>query len=197
MTKGSQHLQKDPILKVVIKKYSEPVWQKPADLFAAIIRNIIGQQLSGGPARIILGRFVALFGHKKFPTPAEILAMPDQKLRDCGMSWAKVKYVKNLSEMVANKGLDLKKVKNLPDEEVIIELTKVKGIGRWTAEMILLFHLQRPDVFSLGDLGLRTAVAKLYKVDRNDLKRIEKISKRWSPFRSLASRYLWMSLDNE
>ncbi|MBI4099849.1 DNA-3-methyladenine glycosylase 2 family protein [Candidatus Microgenomates bacterium] len=197
MTEGHNHLQKDPVLKVVITKYGDPVWHKPADLFAAIIRNIIGQQLSGGPARIILGRFVALFGHKKFPTPAEILKMPDQKLRDCGMSWAKVKYVKELAHAVASGSLDLKKVKTLPDEEVVIELTKVKGIGRWTAEMILIFHLQRPDVFSLGDLGLRTAVAKLYRVDRNNLKKIEKISRRWSPFRSLASRYLWMSLDNE
>ncbi len=197
MTDGHRHLQRDPVLAKVLKKYDPPIWQRPADLFAAIIRNIIGQQLSGGPARIILARFVALFPKGKFPTPKQILAKPDQKLRDVGMSWAKVKYVKALASAVASRELDLNEVKELSDEEVIIELTKIKGIGRWTAEMILIFHLRRPDVFSLGDLGLRTAIAKLYKVKRDDLKKIAKISATWSPHRSLACRYLWMSLDNQ
>ncbi len=194
---ATAHLAKDPVMRELVRKHAPPIWEKPQDLFVAIIRNIIGQQLSGGPARIIMKRFVGLFKTKTFPKPEEILAMPDQKIRDSGMSWAKVKYVKELSKVVAKKELDLKKVKTLPDNEVIAELTKVKGIGQWTAEMILLFHLQRPDVFSLGDLGLRTAVAKLYKIDRNDLKAIEEISQRWKPYRSLASRYLWKSLDNE
>ena len=191
------HLAKDLVMKGLIEKHAPPVWEKPQDLFAAIIRNIIGQQLSGGPARIILQRFIDLFKTDKFPTPKQILSAPDQKIRNCGLSWAKVKYVKELSRMVENGELDLIKVQKLPDEQVIAELTRVKGIGRWTAEMILIFHLQRPDVFSLGDLGLRSAVAKLYKIDRNNLKKIEKISLKWKPYRSLASRYLWKSLDNE
>ncbi len=194
MTDGHRHLQKDPVLKVVLAKYDPPVWHKPRDLFVAIVRNIIGQQLSGRVADVILERFTKKVGSL---TPEKILAVPDEKLREVGMSWAKVKYVKNISRAVAEGSLDLKKIKTLPDEEVIIELTKVKGIGRWTAEMILIFHLQRPDIFSLGDLGLRTAVSKLYKVDRNNLKKIAKISAKWSPHRSLASRYLWKSLDNE
>lgn len=194
---GILHLQKDKTLAVVIRKYHPPVWHRPAPLFAAIIRNIIGQQLSSGPARIILGRFINLFPKGKFPTPKQILEVSDQKIRDCGLSWAKVKYVKALASAVAGGQLNLDRVKKLPDQEVIVELTKVKGIGRWTAEMILIFHLRRPDVFSLGDLGLRTAVAKLYKVKRDNLKKIAKISSAWSPYRSLACRYLWMSLDNE
>jgi len=191
------HLKKDRILARIIAQHKVPVWEKPGDLFADIVQNIIGQQLSSGPTRIIIKRFVDLFKTGKFPTPKQILAMPDQKLRDAGMSWAKVKYIKCLSEMVRGGELDLEKIKLLPDEEVIIELTKVKGIGRWTAEMVLIFYLQRPDVFSIGDLGLRTAVSKLYKIDRNNLKKIEKISLAWKPYRSLASRYLWKSLDNE
>lgn len=188
------HLQKDGVLKILIQKYPLPVWNKPANLFAAIIRNIIGQQLSSAPTRIITQRFInTVLSYD----PKKILAVPDEKLRATGMSWAKVKYVKALAQAVSSGSLNLEKIKTFPDEEVIIELTKVKGIGRWTAEMILIFHLQRPDVFSLGDLGLRTAVSKLYKVDRNNLKKIAKISLAWSPYRSLASRYLWKSLDNE
>lgn len=194
MLKAFSHLKKDPILKAIIEETVVFENKTNFDLFVAITRNIIGQQLSGKAANTILERFKKVVVSV---TPEKVLALPDQKLRDVGMSWAKVKYVKSLSEAVLNKSLDLEKIKTLQDEEVIIELTKVKGIGRWTAEMILIFHLNRPDVFSLGDLGLRTAVAKLYKIDRNNLKKIAKISAKWSPHRSLASRYLWKSLDNE
>lgn len=193
------HLSKDSVLNQVIKKYSAPIWNAPpGDLFQEIAENIIGQQLSGGPARIITARFIKLFNKsgKKFPTPKEILDMPDQKMRDCGLSWAKVSYIKNLSEAVSKGSLDLIKIEDLPDEEVIAELVKIKGIGRWTAEMVLIFFLRRPDVFSCGDLGLCTAISKLYNIDRKDTKKIKKISEKWSPYRSLASRYLWISLDN-
>ncbi len=188
------HLKKDKVLAKIIAKHAAPVWAKPGDLFSDIVENIIGQQLSGKAANTIIGRFKKVVS---VVVPKKILAISDQQLRDCGMSWAKVKYVKELSRMVQNKELDLEKIKTLPDEEVIVELTKVKGIGRWTAEMVLIFYLQRPDVFSLGDLGLRTALASLYKISRDDLKKIAKISATWSPHRSLASRYLWISLDNE
>lgn len=184
----------DPIMTGLVQKYPLEKLLSTQDLFAALIRNIIGQQLSGRVADVILERF------KKTVltlSPKKILAISDEKLRATGMSWAKVKYVKNLSRAVAEGSLNLEKLITLPDEEVITQLTKIKGIGRWTAEMILIFHLNRPDVFSIGDLGLRTAVAKLYKVDRNNLKKIAKISAKWKPYRSMASRALWKSLDNE
>lgn len=196
MIKAISHLRKDPVLREIIKEEIVFASESEPNLFAAITRNIIGQQLSSAPARIILERFIKLFPRGAFPKPAEVIDTPDQKLRDCGMSWAKVKYIKSLSRAVLGKTLDLENVKQSPDEEVIAQLTKVNGIGRWTAEMILIFHLNRPDVFSVGDLGLRTAVAKFYGVDRNDLKRIAKISLKWSPHRSLASRYLWNALDD-
>lgn len=98
---------------------------------------------------------------------------------------------------MVDKSLDTEKIKKLQDEEVIIELTKLKGVGRWTAEMILIFSLRRPDVFSIGDLGLRNAVSLHYKVKRDNLKKIEEISKNWSPYRSYAARLLWRSLNNK
>ncbi len=193
--KAVTHLKKDKILAGIISEEINFEWGESTDLFADIIENIIGQQLSGKAANTIIKRFEKLVSLPL--NPKKILKFSDQDLRDVGMSWAKVKYIKNLSQAVLNGSLDLEKIKKLPDKEVITELIKIKGIGRWTAEMVLIFFLKRPDVFSLGDLGLRTAVAKLYNVDRNDLKKIAKISQNWSPHRSLASRYLWKSLDNK
>jgi DNA-3-methyladenine glycosylase II len=194
--KAISHLKKDRILKPVIENFEPLKWEKPSEnLFESIVSNIIGQQLSGGPAEVIEKRFRNLFSGEGFPTPQQVLAKPDSVYRECGMSWSKAKYIKNLAQAIRNGELDLKSLGDLSDEEVIIQLTKIKGIGRWTAEMILIFHLQRPDVFSLGDLGLRTAVARLYKVDRDNRKKIAKIARSWSPFRTVASRYLWHYLD--
>ncbi|MEK7127546.1 MAG: DNA-3-methyladenine glycosylase [Patescibacteria group bacterium] len=190
-------LSKDPILKKILKKEVEFEFKVTKDLYAAVVGNIIGQQLSSKPAEIIEERFRKLFPAKTFPKPNDVLEMPDQKLRDCGMSWSKVKYIKNLSQAVVDGTLDIKDLKNLSDEKIIENLIKIKGIGRWTAEMILIFHLGREDVFSVGDLGLRTAVAKLYNIDRNDLKKVEQIAQNWKPFRSYASRFLWEYKDQK
>ncbi len=185
----------DPIIKKLIKKYGELEWKsKPKGLFEDLIDAIISQQLSIKASASIFERFKKLFG-KKFPTPKDILKMPDEKLRKVGLSNAKVKYVKSLAEFIETKQLILENLNNLNDEEVISQLTKVKGIGKWTAEMILIFTLKRPNVFSLGDLGLRKAVSRLYGVDINDFKKIEEISSKWSPNKSLAARYLWKSLN--
>lgn len=193
--KAVARLRKDKILAEIISEEIDFEWGESTDLFADIVENIIGQQLSGKAANTIIERFEKLVSRPL--NPEKILKFSDQQLRDVGMSWAKVKYVKNLSQAVLDGSLDLEKIKTLSDEKVITELIKINGIGRWTAEMVLIFFLKRPDVFSLGDLGLRTAVSKLYNVDKNDLKKIEKISLQWKPFRSLASRYLWKSLDNK
>lgn len=193
--KALLHLKKDLKLKKIIEMYDLPKWEKESDLFADIVESIINQQLSGKAAATIFGRFKKLFKNK-FPKPQQILKIPDEKIRACGVSFPKIKYIKGLCQAIVNRELDLKNLSNLQDEEVIIELTKLKGIGRWTAEMILIFSLQRSDVFSTGDLGLRTAVSKLYKIDREDRIKIEKLSKKWSPHRSLACWYLWRSLEN-
>lgn len=201
--KALAYLKKDKKLKDVIEKYDFPNWEKESDLFKDLIESIINQQLSGKVAATIFGRFKKLFTHSvtsgqdtKFPSPKQILKIPDEKIRECGISYPKIKYIKGLCQAVVDKTLDINNLSNLKDEKVIIELTKIKGIGRWTAEMILIFSLKRADIFSVGDLGLRTAVSRLYKVDREDKIKIEKISKKWSPHRSLASWYLWRSLEN-
>ncbi|HZQ29778.1 MAG TPA: DNA-3-methyladenine glycosylase [Patescibacteria group bacterium] len=189
-------LRKDPILKKIIDADSFPIFEdRSNDLFASLIRSIANQQLSGKAADTILGRFLNLFGNK-FPKPEEILKKTDDEIRAVGFSYPKVRYIKGLASMVVKKEIDLKKLPKLKDEEVIAELIKIKGVGKWTAEMILIFSLGRPDIFSLGDLGLVTAVSRLYKIDRKNLKKIEKISIGWSPYRSVASWYLWKSLDN-
>ena len=197
--KAHAHLAKDPVMKNLLVSTTLRDWGDPGDLFQEIAENILGQQLSGKAANTIIGRFKLLFIYKKgqtFPTPDQILALADQTIRDCGTSWAKVSYLKNLSQAVIDKTLDLEKLKTLPDEVVIEELIKIKGIGRWTAEMVLIFYLRRPDIFSLGDQGLRNAMVKHYKIDIKDLKKMAKIAQKWSPHRSLASRYLWESLNN-
>ncbi len=194
--KAIKFLSKDSVLKEIILQYDPPVFEdRSNDLFASLIRSIANQQLSGKAADTILGRFLNLFGNK-FPKPEEILKKTDDEIRMVGFSYPKVRYIKGLASMVIKKEIDLKKLPNLKDEEVIAELIKIKGVGKWTAEMILMFSLDRPDIFSLGDLGLTTAVSRLYKIDRKNIKKIEKISMKWSPYRSIASWYLWRSLDN-
>ncbi|MDO8515029.1 MAG: DNA-3-methyladenine glycosylase [bacterium] len=188
-------LGNDPVLKKILKKDLEFEFKVSKNLYEAIVSAIIGQQLSGKAATAIENKFRKLFEGKSFPKPSEVLKTPNEKLRNCGLSWQKVKYIKNLSQAVVDKTLDINELKNLADEKVIEELIKIKGVGKWTAEMILIFDLAREDVFSVGDLGLRTAVAKLYNVDRNDLKKIEQISQNWQPYRSYASRLLWFEKD--
>lgn len=167
------------------------------NIFADLVEAIANQQLSEKAGATIFKRFKGLFSPRRFPKPKDIFEITDEKIREAGLSWSKVRYIKGLSEIMHQKKIDLKKLFDQSDEEVIETLVAIKGVGRWTAEMILIFSLNRLDVFSMGDLGLRTAVSKLYRVDRGNLKKIERISLQWKPFRSTASRYLWKSLDNK
>ena len=177
--------------------YPEPQWSQNPDVFEDLLEAVINQQLSDKAAATITKRFRAISQKQGKIKPATVLSLSEQEIRNCGISFPKIKYMKGLAQAVQEKKLDLDLLTTLSDEEIVVELTKLNGIGRWTAEMILIFTLKRPDVFSSGDLGLRTAVAKLYGVSRDNHKQIEKLAKRWSPYRSLACRYLWKSLDNE
>ncbi|MDQ3099463.1 MAG: DNA-3-methyladenine glycosylase 2 family protein [bacterium] len=189
-------LSNDPILKKVIETTDTPIWTTDNNLLFDLLDAIISQQLSVKAAATILIRFQNLFNTKPCPSPEEILSKPDLELRGAGLSNAKVRYVKALSQAIVDNSLNLSTLGSFSDEEIISELTKVNGIGRWTAEMILIFSFQREDIFSLGDLGLRSAVSKWYRVEREDYKAIEQITQKWSPYRSIASRYLWQSLNN-
>jgi DNA-3-methyladenine glycosylase II len=190
--KIKNHFKKaDPIIYAVIKTMDfDRWWNRPkADYFTALCEDIIGQQLSGKAADVIFARFEKLFPKKQI-TPERILKLADQQIRNIGTSWAKVKYLKNLAKQVKTGAFKLALLDQLADETIITELTKIKGIGRWTAEMFLIFTLKRPDVFSFGDLGLNKAFKKLY--GNQDM---AAAVKRWSPYKSFAALALWQSLD--
>ena len=195
--KAIKHLKKDKILGTLLDKYTVSTPKISTNLFQDLLEAIVCQQLSGKAASTIFGRFLGLFPKGHSPSPEDIFDQDEDSLRSCGLSHQKASYLKSLAEEIKSSRLVLEELHVLPDEAVITVLTKVKGIGRWTAEMFLIFSLGRLDTFSVGDLGLRTAVSRLYGVDRNNQTKIEEISKTWSPYRSLASLYLWKSLDNQ
>jgi len=168
------------------------------DHYGALVRSITGQQLSVLAARAIYGRLTARF-HGRAPTPQEILADEPEELRAAaGLSRAKVGYLRSLAEHVLAGELELARLDDLPDEQVIAELVAVKGLGMWTAQMFLMFHLDRPDVLPVGDLGIRRAMERAYALDALPLAaEMEQIAAGWRPHRTLACRYLWRSLQNE
>jgi DNA-3-methyladenine glycosylase II len=170
----------------------------PDDHYGALVRSITGQQLSVLAARAIYGRLTARFGGRA-PTPEEILDDDPEELRAAaGLSRAKVGYLRSLAEHVLSGELELARMDELSDEDVIAELVAVKGLGLWTAQMFLMFHLERPDVLPVGDLGIRRAIERAYDLDELPLApAMEEIAAPWRPHRTLACRYLWRSLQNE
>ena len=168
--------------------------ERPGDAYGALLRAIVGQQLSTKAARTIYLRVLDLFGGKT-PSPEQLLEVSEADLRGAGLSGRKVEYVRDLATHVLEGELELDKLEQLGDEEVIEEIVAVRGLGRWTAEMFLLFHLERPDVISGGDLGIRKAIQVEYGLEEMPTpQQVVEISERWSPQRSLASLYLWESL---
>jgi DNA-3-methyladenine glycosylase II len=169
---------------------------RPQDAYGALLRAIVGQQLSVKAARTIYERFTALFDGRT-PTPEELLETDPDALRAAGLSGAKAKYVRSLAEHVISGQLELDRLDELSDARVTEELVAVKGLGQWTADMFLIFHLGRPDVLPVGDLGVRRAVERLYGFETlPSAAELEALGERWRPWRSLAALYLWESLDN-
>lgn len=167
----------------------------PNDYFVSICETIIGQQLSGKVSDVIFARFEKLFSTNTI-TPRTVLKLSEEQLRTTGMSWSKTRFIRDLAQKILDKTVQLDHLATLSDQDVIGELTKVKGIGPWTAEMFLMFTLGREDVFSYGDLGLKNAIKKLYgfKMDPT-IKQMEKIVNKWKPYRTYAARILWKSLE--
>jgi DNA-3-methyladenine glycosylase II len=166
------------------------------DAYEALARAIVGQQLSTKAAASIWGRVIELFGSGT-PTPSQLLEIEPEDLRNAGLSWSKVGFLKDLAERIQDGRLDLARLNELSDEDVVAELIEIKGVGRWTAEMFLIFHLARPDVVSAGDFGIRRAVQIAYGMDElPGPTEMERISEPWRPHRTLACLYLWRSLDN-
>ncbi len=199
------HLREaDPVLREVIDavEASEGLGERggrrvPAhDHYGALLRSIVGQQLSTKAARAIYGRLLDHFGGAT-PSPQAVLAADPEELRAAaGLSGAKVGFLRSLAEHVLDGSLELDRLDELSDEEVSTELTAVKGLGQWTADMFLIFHLQRPDVLAVGDLGIRRAVRLAYGLpDLPGPDELRRIGEPWRPYRSVACRYLWRSLD--
>ena len=186
--------QQDPVMKNLIAKYGELTLTKSKDYFADLASSIVGQQLSAKAASTIWGRVTTLLGGEITATKA--LSIEDEAYRQAGCSTSKTRYIKALAQAVSENTLRFEELADLDNEAVIERLTTVKGIGRWTAEMFLIFSLARPDVFSFGDGGLKSAMDKLYG-GMLSRKRIEEITDKWKPYRSYASLYLWASLDNK
>jgi len=169
---------------------------RPHDHYGALLRSIVGQQLSTKAARAIYTRLTDRFGGRT-PTPAEVLADDPEELRAAaGLSRAKVSFLRSLAEHVTEGSLELERLDELPDEEVIAELVAVRGLGVWSAHMFLMFHLQRPDVLAVGDLGIRRSVMIRYGLPALPAPaQLEQIGEPWRPHRTLACRYLWRVLD--
>ncbi len=170
--------------------------ERPADAYGALLRAIVGQQLSTKAARTIYLRVLDLFAGTT-PSPEQLLEASEADLRGAGLSGRKVEYVRDLAAHMLDGELELDRLGELGDEEAIEEIVAVRGLGRWTAEMFLLFHLERPDVLSGGDLGIRKAIQLEYGLEQMPPpQRVLEIGEPWRPHRSLASLYLWESLHN-
>jgi DNA-3-methyladenine glycosylase II len=168
----------------------------PTDHYGALLRSIEGQQLSTKAARAIYGRLTEYFGGHT-PSPAEVLAADPEEMRAAaGLSRAKVGFLRSLAEHVLDGSLELERLDELPDQDVLDELLAIKGVGEWTAHMFLMFHLGRPDVLAVGDLGIRRAVMIRYRLEALPTPaELERMGEAWRPYRTLACLYLWRSLD--
>ena len=201
LTAAVAHLRAaDPVLRglidqIGIDSLGERRIARSRDHYGALVRTIVGQQLSTRAARAIYERLTARFGGRA-PTPEEILADdPDELRTSAGLSHAKVRYLRSLAEHALDGSLQLNKLGRLSDEQVIAELTAVNGIGRWSADMFLMFHLQRPDVLPVGDLGIRKAFQVAYGLSELPAgPQMERIAEPWRPYRSLACLFLWRLL---
>ena len=192
---ATRHLaRRDRVLRRLIRAYPDPDLVSRGDAFQTLARSIVGQQISVKAAQSIWARFAALAGRV---TPANVLALDDQALRGCGFSGQKVTYVKDLA-MRFDAGLARpRRWSRMDDEAIIAELVAVKGIGRWTVEMFLIFHMKRPDVLPVDDLGLRRAMERQYNGGEALTRaQMRAIGECWSPWSSAATWYLWRSLDN-
>ena len=166
--------------------------RRDGDLFSALCETITSQQLSTRVADVIYGRLCAACAPEPHPTPERILALDTAALRAAGLSGPKAAYVHALAERVGHGDLSLESLDTMPDDEVIAVLSSIKGIGRWSAQMILLFRLHRPDVWPIGDLGIVRGVERLHNLRKTPTpKRMEQLGAKWRPYRSVAAWYLW------
>lgn len=193
------HLSKDKKLKKLLEGAEPFQLRQRKNICLRLCASIMSQQLSTKVAEVIFRRFLELYGGEE-PTPEQIAATPLETLRAIGLSNAKASYVHNVAQFALEHQLDDKKLKKMSNEEIIELLTQIKGVGRWTVEMLLMFTLGRPDVFAVDDYGIQVAMINLYKLDGSNKKELKenmlKLSKKWSPYRTYACLHLWRWKDN-
>jgi DNA-3-methyladenine glycosylase II len=190
---GNQFTFKDSKIKKISDSLELPILIKTNDIYLDLLEVIVSQQLSGKVAKIIFNRFIKLFDNS-YPKPEDLLKTDKNTLLNAGLSNAKANYVINLAEFATANDLSVKQFDSLSDSEIIALLTKVKGIGKWSVEMILIFSLLRPDVFPYDDLVIKKSMIEVYGIKKEGkalIEKMESIANKWKPNRSIATRYLW------
>jgi DNA-3-methyladenine glycosylase II len=192
----------DPVMARLVSEHGELTVEArrrrrpPVDAYGMLLRSVVGQQLSVKAAATIYGRVLDLFGGTT-PPPEKLIEIEPERLREAGLSGRKVEYVRDLAAHVLSGELELDRLDRLDDKEVVAEITAVRGFGVWSAQMFLIFFLERPDVLPTGDLGIRNAVKRAYELEEVPTPaELERIAEPWRPHRSLACIYLWESLAN-
>src|SRR6476659_831846 len=185
----------EPVMAELVARFGPLHLSRTDDYFSTLVESIASQQLSSKVADTITKRIRALMGDNERIEVASVLAVPDQALRDAGLSWGKVRYVKDLAQKVADGEVHLESISQMTNEDAVAELVKVKGKGPWTAEMFLMFSLARPDVLAVGDYGLQSAIKRRYSLaDLPTPAEMQELAEPWRPYRSYASLYLWRAL---
>ncbi|WP_026464756.1 DNA-3-methyladenine glycosylase family protein [Adhaeribacter aquaticus] len=190
-------LNQDAILAVIIRNGKPIESSSHEDIYLSLLSSIINQQLSTKVARVIKERFLQLFP-ENYPAPELVLNHPEEVMKGVGLSFQKLNYIKNVAAFAQAGQLSFRLLNTLDDEALIKHLTQIKGVGRWTAEMILMFTLGRPDIFPTDDLGIQNAMKKHYGLTSTGkalVSDMAEIAQHWRPYRTIASRYLWRSLD--
>jgi DNA-3-methyladenine glycosylase II len=192
LPKAVRHLKRDPYLASLIVQHGHPAFRPERNAFRALTESIIYQQLSGKAAAAILTRFLDLFPGRRFPTPGHLLTVPVARLRSAGLSSQKASYLLDLAARFCDGTIVPRKFPAMSDQEIAEHLIQVKGIGQWTADMFLMFALNRPDVLPVGDLGIRNGFRKLYRLRKEPTpEKMLALAEPWRPFRTVASWYLW------
>jgi DNA-3-methyladenine glycosylase II len=196
LSKALRHLRRNPHLAPLIAANGKPTFRPTRNAFRTLTESIIYQQISGKAAEAILYRFLDLFPKRRFPKPVELLAVPLPRLRAAGLSSQKATYILDLAAKFNDGAIQPRKFSKMADEEISTHLIQVKGIGKWTADMFLMFALNRPDVLPVGDLGIRQGFKKLFNLsDIPTTDEMQTLAEPWRPYRTVASWYLWRILE--
>ena len=193
-----RHLKRDPLLAPLIRAHGHPPFKTQPNAFRALTESIIYQQLSGKAAAVIYGRFLDLFPKRRFPAPAHLLTIPAVTLRGVGLSNQKASYLLDLAAKFTDGTIQPRRFPEMSNEEISAHLIQVKGIGQWTADMFLMFALNRPDILPVGDLGIRNGFKKLYGLRKEPTpEKMAALAESWRPYRTAAAWYLWRAVETK